>query len=149
MMFRGALRTLVPLAAALTLSACAHAPVTAMSSELRTASAYVDAYNSRDLPAMLALMHDEVQWLSVNGSKVDVFANGKADLAGQMESYFASPTATTSEIGGSVRDGRFVAVREIARWIDGKGNLKSQSALAVYEIESGLVRRVWYYPETK
>ncbi len=143
------MRALAPLAAMLTLSACAHVPAVAPSSELRTASAYVDAYNSRDLPAMLALMHDNVQWLSVADSKVEVFANGKADLARQMESYLASPTATTSEIDGSVRDGRFVAVREIARWTDGEGNLKSQSALAVYEIEGGLVRRVWYYPETK
>ncbi|WP_164118818.1 nuclear transport factor 2 family protein [Sphingorhabdus sp. Alg239-R122] len=147
--FKAVLRALVPLAAVLALSACAHVPAATPSGELRTATAYVDAYNSRDLPAMLVLMHDEVQWLSIKGSEVEVFANGKADLAKQMESYLASPMVTTSEIDGSVRDGRFVAVREIARWRDGEGKSRAQSALAVYEIESGLVRRVWYYPETR
>ncbi|MEL7444595.1 MAG: nuclear transport factor 2 family protein, partial [Pseudomonadota bacterium] len=111
---------------------------------MQTASAYVDAYNDRDLDGMLSLMHEDVQWLSVEGEKVEVFANGKADLAAQMESYLASPMATLSEIDGSVSDGRFVAVREIAHWTDNNGDAKEQSALAVYEIEDGLVRRVWY-----
>lgn len=111
--------------------------------------AYVEAYNARDLEAMMALMHDDVQWLSIEGSEVAIFANGKQDLAAQMEGYFSSPNATRSKVGGNVVDGRFVSVREIASWTGKDGNPKSQSALAVYEFEDGLVRRVWYYPATR
>ncbi|MDJ0642483.1 MAG: nuclear transport factor 2 family protein [Erythrobacter sp.] len=118
-------------------------------SELQIAVAYVEAYNARDLPAMLELMHDDVEWLSIEDSKVVAFATGKADLAAQMEAYLASPSATLSTVEGSVTDGRFVAVREVAHWTDAEGNARSQSALAVYEIEHGLVRRVWYYPATR
>ncbi len=118
-------------------------------SPLTVAQSYVEAYNARDLDAMMALMHDEVEWLAIDGSAVQPFAKGKVDLAQQMQSYFASPLATTSTIDGSVIDGRFVAVREIARWTGSDGAPREQSALAVYEIENGLVRRVWYYPATR
>lgn len=112
-------------------------------------SAYVDAYNSRDLDAMMALMHDEVEWLAVEGSTVSVFANGKQDLADQMKGYFASPMVTSSTIDRSLTDGQFVAAREIASWTAKDGTQRSQSALAVYQIEDGLVRRVWYYPASR
>ena len=118
-------------------------------SELQVAVSYVEAYNARDLPAMLALMHDEIEWLSVEGSEVLSFASGKEDLGAQMKAYLASPGATFSTVEGSVKDGRFVAVREVAHWTDAEGNARSQSALAVYEVEEGLVRRVWYYPATR
>ncbi|MEO9461489.1 MAG: nuclear transport factor 2 family protein [Marinomonas sp.] len=137
------------LAAFASLSACVHTPQAAPTSELTTALAYVEAYNARDLEAMLKLMHEDVQWLSISGAKVEVFANGKADLTAQMREYMASPMATRSEIDGDVTDGRFVAVREIARWTDKDGAERSQSALAVYEFEDDLVRRVWYYPASK
>ncbi len=127
-------------------------PVSAESparSELQIAVSYVEAYNARDLPAMLALMHDDIEWLSIEGSEVAAFASGKADLAAQMEAYLKSPGATFSTVEGSVGDGRFVAVREVAHWQDADGNARSQSALAVYEIVDGLIRRVWYYPATR
>ena len=118
-------------------------------SQSEIVAAYVDAYNARDIDAMLALMHDEVQWLSVEAESVSVFANGKADLAAQMREYIASTMVTTSEIDAGFVDGRFVAVREIARWNGQDGEPQEQSALAIYEIENGLVRRVWYYPATR
>ncbi|MEP3421359.1 MAG: nuclear transport factor 2 family protein [Erythrobacter sp.] len=147
MMFKKAL-----LAGCLTLTSLpglAHSEDSGSVTEREVVSAYVEAYNERDLEAMLALMHDEVQWLSVEGDSVAVFANGKADLASQMRDYMASPLATESEIDAGVTDGNFVAVREIARWNNAAGEQREQSALAVYEIEGGLVRRVWYYPTTR
>ncbi|MEP5937981.1 MAG: nuclear transport factor 2 family protein [Erythrobacter sp.] len=148
-MFNFLSRLAILAAASLALPGCAHSVAASASDELSIASAYVEAYNSRDLKEMSALMHDEVQWISIEGSEAAIFANGKADLIEQMRSYLTSPMATLSELDGSVTDGRFVAVREIARWSDAEGNPKSQSALAVYEIEEGLVRRVWYYPASR
>ena len=107
---------------------------------------YVDAYNARDLEAMSGLMHPDIQWLSVDGASIEIVADGKDDLSAQMRAYMASSAATTSEIGDEIADGCFVAVREIARWAGSDGSERSQSALAVYELESGAVRRVWYYP---
>ena len=150
MMFKFHRSVVLAGAAFASLGACDQAPPAPApappSEELQTASDYVDAYNARDLDAMLALMHDDVQWLSISEDQVEAFANGKDGLGTQMRDYMATPMATQSEIDGDVTDGRFVAVREIARWTDDNGEQRSQSALAVYEIEEGLVRRVWYYP---
>lgn len=110
---------------------------------------YVDAYNARDLEAMAGLMHPDIQWLSVDGASTEIVADGKSDLSAQMRDYMASPVATTSEIVDEVEDGCFVAVREIARWTASDGSENSQSALAVYELEGGAVRRVWYYPSSR
>ena len=112
-------------------------------------SAYTIAYNNRDLAAMTALMHPDIQWLSVEGDQITIFANGKTDLTEQMSNYMSSPSATTSTLAGSVKDDRFFAVREIASWMRKDGAEATQSALAVYEISDGLIRRVWYYPATR
>ncbi|MEO0420171.1 MAG: nuclear transport factor 2 family protein [Pseudomonadota bacterium] len=149
MMFEATFKSLGLAAAALMLPTGMAAAQEVQPSELQVAVAYVDAYNARDLNAILALMHEDVEWLSIEGSETVAFASGKAELAAQMEDYLASPDATFSTVEGSVGNGRFVAVREVAHWTDDKGNSRSQAALAVYEIEGGLVRRVWYYPATR
>lgn len=127
----------------------ASGPSELIGTEAGIISTYTDAYNDRDIKAMEALMHPEVQWLSVEGSQISVVADGKADLVEQMTDYVASGSATTSKLEGGVSDGPFVAVREVASWTKDDGSIRRQSALAVYEIEDGLVRRVWYYPATQ
>ena len=110
---------------------------------------YTDAYNARDLDAMAALMHPDVQWLSINGDSLTIVANGKNDLVGQMSAFFAGPSNSESTLDGIVANNPYIAVRETAHWQSKDGAPASQSALAVYEIEASLVRRVWYFPETR
>lgn len=112
-------------------------------------SAYTEAYNDRDVAAMSALMHPDIQWLAIEGDKVEIYADGKADLIAQMTDYVASPAATTSSLGTPIADGPYLAVRETARWSQTDGTPAEQSALAVYEISGGLILRVWYYPATQ
>ena len=131
------------------LTACSTLPPAPLSSKFTVISAYTAAYNDRDVEAMAELMHPDIQWLSVNGDKVDVFANGKADLVAQMTDYVSSPAATTSSLGDIVTDGPYLAVQETARWPRSDGSMGEQSALAVYEVSDGLIRRVWYYPATR
>lgn len=107
---------------------------------------YVAAYNDRDVSRMADLMHQDIQWLSIEGENVDVFASGKDDLVRQMTDYVASSAATFSELEGGLVDGRFTAVREIANWTATNGEQRQQAAIAIYEIEDQLIRRVWYYP---
>ena len=44
--------------------------------------------------------------------------------------------------------GPYVSVLERAEW-QSDGKTKRQSSLCVYELQDGLVRRVWYYPAAK
>lgn len=111
-----------------------------------TISSYIAAYNERDVQAMSALMHPDVQWLSIEGHEVQVVANGKADLVSQMRAHLSSPSVTSSTLEGAVANGPYLAVREIARWRREDGSMAEQSSMVVYEIRGGLIRRVWYFP---
>jgi hypothetical protein len=42
--------------------------------------------------------------------------------------------------------GSFIAVQERAFWTTDKGKEVSQQSLAVYELQDGLIRRVYYFP---
>lgn len=75
-----------------------------------TISSYTQAYNERDIRAMSALMHPDVQWLSVEGQEVQVVATGKADLVAQMSAYVSPPSATSSTLEGAVVNGPYLAV---------------------------------------
>ncbi len=133
----------------LTLAGCVSPQNASQSGDYSTISSYTEAYNDRDIQAMSALMHPDIQWLNVEGHEVSVIADGKADLVAQMNDYVLSPSATTSTLEGAVADGPFMALREVARWPREDGSIAEQSALAVYEIRDGLVRRVWYFPVTR
>ncbi|MEO1100687.1 MAG: nuclear transport factor 2 family protein [Pseudomonadota bacterium] len=131
------------------LAGCASIKPVEQHDENAIISSYTKAYNDRDITAMSALMHSDIQWLSVEGDQITVVADGKVDLVAQMTDYVASPTATTSTLDGSIADGPFFAVREIASWPGADGSTAEQSALAIYEVSDGLILRVWYYPATQ
>jgi len=111
--------------------------------------AHVDAFNAKDIPAMSAVEHPEVEWFSVEGDTITVEVKGRAQLADMMTDYLeANPTVT-----GSLRDwsinGDFISVTETATWQTADGTFQSQSALTVYEMDGDLIRRVWYYPAVR
>ena len=110
-----------------------------------TVTSYVDAYNAKDIEAMQALMHPEIQWIAMEGGQSEVVADGRDALVEQMTGYFASPAIPRSTFGDVIENGRFLVMRETAHWIDSTGEDRRQSSLAVYEMEDGLIRRVWYY----
>lgn len=110
--------------------------------------AYSNAYNEKDISAMRALMHADIEWVGITGNEIEVHVSGKETLAKEMESWFENPKLPK----GSLRDwsinGNNVAVTETAHWTTDTGEEKSQSALTVYELEHDLVRRVYYFPDT-
>ena len=124
------------------------APVAAQQAtpEQQVVERFLDAYNRHDVEAMLALAHPEIQWLSVAGEKVAVETSGASALGEALVGYFASLPSARSTIEGILPSGRFVSVWERAHWLAKSGGARSQSSLAVYEVEGGKVRRIWYYP---
>lgn len=42
--------------------------------------------------------------------------------------------------------GPHVVFRERANWTGTDGQLRSQTAIGVFEVRDGLVRRAWYFP---
>lgn len=108
-------------------------------------SRYIAAFNRHDIAAMLELAHPDVVWLSVVGDSVRVETRGASALATQLSSYFRSYPTAASVSESVIGNGPWVAVHERATWHTA-GEMKTQSALAVYEIRAKKVERVWYYP---
>jgi hypothetical protein len=124
------------------LPACATAPP---APQQQLIAAYINAYNSRDLEAMAAMIHDDVEWISIEGAKQQVITGSKAQLMEEMAGYFASDSVFGSSAAGWAINGDYISVKETAYW-EQDGEQKSQSAIAVYQLEEGLIRRIWYYP---
>ncbi|GLQ22711.1 hypothetical protein GCM10007853_05850 [Algimonas ampicilliniresistens] len=108
--------------------------------------AHVDAFNARDFDAMSSVEHPEIEWIRVLESDVRVDISGRDTLAKILRDY----TASTPDVAGALRDwsinGDYVSVTETATWTATDGSRKAQSTLTVYQLEDGLIRRVWYYP---
>ena len=117
-------------------------------SPIATVERFVEAFNEHDVEKMLELVHQEIQWFSLSGDSIGVETEGAVALAEGMRGYFAAIPSSRSTIEEIMEAGRFVSVRERVEW-EGKSGTRTQSALAVYEIEDGLIRRVWYYPAQK
>ena len=128
-------------ALALPLAAVAQAPEP---DSKQVVERFLEAFNRHDVEAMLALAHPDVQWLTVAGDKISVDTAGQAALRDSMKSYFASLPTARSTFESTMVAGPFVTVLERARW-QGKSGERTQAALAVYEVQEGKVRRVWYY----
>jgi hypothetical protein len=109
-------------------------------------SAYSQSYNAKDIETMAALMHPDIEWLSVNGNAIKIEVSGKGALVTEMDAWFAGGDLPKGSLRDWSLNGNYVAVSETASWKDNSGVEKSQSALTVYELENDLIRRVYYYP---
>ena len=61
---------------------------------------YSGAYNDKDIATMSALMHPDIEWLSVEGGVITVEVEGKIILTEAMKGYFSDPKLPR----GSLRD---------------------------------------------
>jgi hypothetical protein len=107
---------------------------------------FVDAYNRHDIAEMLGLVADDVRTMGIIGESMSVWSTGKEQLASMLADNFKNTPTNRSVILDKSRLGNFVTAVEQAVWEAG-GETNSQCAVAVYEIENGLIRNVWYFAE--
>lgn len=105
---------------------------------------YMAAYNQQDVQATLAFLADEITWFSVQGDSVSVQARGRAAFESFLGKYFANNPTSRSEVEQALVLGPFVSIIERASWKAKSGD-QSQASLAVYEVQDGKIRRVWYH----
>jgi len=108
--------------------------------------AHTEAFNAKDVPAMERVEHPDIEWFSVNGSDISTEVAGRDNLAEMMTGYFESSPSVTATLRDWSLNGDYISVIETAAWTTKDGKEKSQSSLSVYQLEDGLIRRVWYYP---
>lgn len=106
---------------------------------------FVAAFNARDLAKMLELADDKIQWLSIDGAKISIEAEGKTALKASMEKYFSECSTCKSSLAWVQVAGSRITAREIAHWTS-KSGPKEQSSLSVYEFQGDKIMRVYYFP---
>ncbi|UTW53997.1 nuclear transport factor 2 family protein [Kordiimonas sp. SCSIO 12610] len=112
-------------------------------------SGYIDAYNRCDLKTLGTFFHEDIEWLSIEESRLQITSTGKETLLRELADYMQNGCTVRSELSEWSFNGKFVAVRETAFWQSADRKTLSQSATAVYELENNKIRRVWYYPAVK
>lgn len=105
----------------------------------------VEAFNTRNIDAMLELVDENIQWLNLNGSKLSIEVEGKAALRQSMGRYFSSCPSCKSSLEWVQIAGSRVTAMERASW-SGKSGTKSQRSLSVYEFSGEKILRVYYFP---
>ncbi len=106
---------------------------------------FVAAFNAQDADAMAALVDDEVEWLSIQGTVIGTETRGREALHKGMRDYFKSCPSCRSRLTQVTRSNSRISAVEVARWV-GKDGRREQRSLSVYEFESGRIRRVYYFP---
>lgn len=109
---------------------------------------YVDAFNNRQIDAMLSMVTADIEWLSVAGNKIAIETTGKDELQKGMAGYFKAVPTARSELLWTKSSPSRVAALENATWKSRSG-MQSQVSLAVYEFRDDLISRVYYYPAEK
>jgi hypothetical protein len=71
---------------------------------------------------------------------------GRDALAEMLIAYRNSNPTVVGKTRDWSQNGPYIAVTETASWTTQDGSKQSQSATSVYEMEDGLIRRVWYFP---
>jgi len=120
-------------------------PVNSSVEQEKRVREFVEAFNARDIDAMLGLADENVQWLSVDGAKVSVHTEGKAALRESMARYFRNCPSCKSSLEWVKSAGSRVTAMERASW-SVMSRAKLQRSLSVYEFRDGKILRVYYFP---
>lgn len=106
----------------------------------------IAAFNAHDADAFAALCADDVKWFGIAGDSQSVDGEGRESIRSWLTDYFESLPDVGSEISDLTHGGSHVAFREHVTWTAADGTPRGQSALGVYEIRDGKIRRAWYFP---
>lgn len=128
---------------ALALTACASAPVAspALSPEAALVQRQLDAYNAHDLEAFIATYSPEIEIFDIANAAAPQMTGleGMRAVYGEM---FASMPDLRCDLGNRIADGAFVIDHEICHM--GAPGDPPERAIAIYQVEDGLIRRVWF-----
>lgn len=106
---------------------------------------YEAAFNAHSPDQVGRWLHEDLRWLAIEGDQVRMEAQGRAAMLAWLRGYFQQFPDVSAQIRSFHGGGRHVAVHECLSWTH-EGQRRRQCAHGTYEIEDGLIRRVWYWP---
>lgn len=111
-----------------------------------TVRAFVDAFNAKDINAMLAVTDQNIQWMYVLNDAILIETEGHEQLQTSMQNYFEEYPTSRSELITLSSNGQYVQAIEKASWQDDDDKPRSQCSLSVYKFINDSITHVWYYP---
>lgn len=102
-------------------------------------AAQLAAYNSRDLPALLASYAPDAEQHTFAG---EVLARGRAQMEPRFAARFAEPDLHAILLGRMTWGDKVIdAERVVRNFPEGRGTLEM---LCVYQVGAGLIQRAWF-----
>lgn len=124
------------------------ADATVVKNQAQIVHGYIAAFNARDINAMLEMVTDDLQWLSIDGDKITVEAKSKEVLRTTMVEYFESCVSCRSRLAHTFSTSSRVSGLEVASFETSTG-VQEQGSVSLYEFSNGLIKRVYYFPAEK
>lgn len=108
--------------------------------------AYVDAFNAKDLDAMIAKVAPDLVWMQLSGDSLEVGGRSADAFRQLLAGYVREVPAARSELQELHALGPWVTAHDQTRWNIDPASGDGQSSIAVYEVRSERIQRIWYYP---
>lgn len=136
-------------AAGLALSACASGPAApGPTAGLSPAAALVqrqlDAYNARDLDGFIATYSPDIEIFGLPDASAPQMS-GLDAMRNVYSRMFEELPDLHCDLGARIAEGDFIVDHEICLF--GEPDEEPTRALAIYQVEGDLIRRVWFTPE--
>ena len=113
-----------------------------------TVQNYINAFSAQDVDAMLEMVTDDVQWLTIDGETITKQTNSKQELRKAMVDYFSSCSTCRSRLANAFSTNSKVSAVEIVSYQTRNG-LKEDKSVSLYEFSGSLIKRVYYFPVEK
>lgn len=107
----------------------------------QVAQALVDAYNARDIEAIMRTY--SVESIAYRLPDGEAFLKGHADIRKKFMTAFERDPKTRVEVVDRIVDGKFVIDKEKLTG-ESEGKKYERQATVIYEITDGLIRKEWY-----
>jgi hypothetical protein len=141
-----------PFACAVVLACCAAGPAQAQHTtpEMAIVRSALVAYNQHDAAATAAHYAEDMVWFGIGvDGKQSVEGEGRAAVEKWLATYFKSLPDVRAEIANLTQAGAHVSFLERVTWTAKDGSRRAQSALGVYEVRDGKIKRAWYFPAAR
>lgn len=136
--------TITACAAALCLAACSTAPAPRpQPSAEALVQRQLEAYNAHDLEGFLATYSAGIEIFDLPDTSKPTM-KGLDVMRERYGSLFAELPKLRCNVGNRIADGAFVVDHEVCNLgIPGEADMR---AIAIYQVENGLIHRVWFGP---
>lgn len=120
-------------------------PTIAATSATDVVKGLISAYNQHNVGAMMQYVADDVRWMHISGTKIEVETSDKAQFGAAMTDYFETLDNPQASILQMITSAHYVSTVERVAWI-ADGEQLSQCSIGNFRVQDGKIVEFWYLP---